>query len=72
MHDLKKYGWSMDSPELGGSVCLWLTTPEADFLRGRWVSANWRIEDLVDKKEQILGQGLLKSGLNAKLGRGSE
>lgn len=68
MHNVLQHGWTMDSPELGAAMCLWLTKPEAEFLRGRWISANWRVEDLMEKRAEILGDGLLKSGLNARLG----
>ena len=58
----------MDTPSLGAGVALWLTTAEADFLRARWISANWRMDDLMKQKDKIESEGLLKSGLNVKLG----
>ena len=62
------YNWHMDSPELPAGTALWLTTSEADFLRARTISANWRMDDLMKQKEQIEGEGLLKTGLSGKLG----
>ena len=58
--------WS--SPSLTGAVGLFLTTPRAEFLRGRFVSVNWRMDELEAKKEEIVKHSLLKSAFNAKLG----
>lgn len=49
-----------ESPDLSGAFTAWLLTPEADFLRGRYVCATWDVDDLVAKKEEILEQDLLK------------
>lgn len=64
----ESFGWKMDSPDLAGGTALFLTTPAAEFLRGRWVSSSWRMDQLVNMQAEILRGGLLKSGLNAKLG----
>ena len=45
--------------ELPGSYVVWLTTPDADFLKGRFVYANWDIEELKAKKAEILKDNLL-------------
>ncbi|KZP23594.1 NAD(P)-binding protein [Athelia psychrophila] len=50
-----------DSPDLSGGFTAWLLTPEADFLRGRYVSATWDVDELVGKKEEILARDLLKT-----------
>ncbi|KAF8856273.1 hypothetical protein BDZ45DRAFT_594436, partial [Acephala macrosclerotiorum] len=43
-----------------GDFCVWLASPEADFLNGRFVWANWDVEELKERKEEILGNpGLL-------------
>ena len=47
---------------------MFLTTPRADFLRGRWISANWDVNELETKKDDITDQGLLKLGLKATFG----
>ena len=65
-----RYAWKMDSPGLAAGTVLYLTTPRAEFLRGRWISANWRLDELESRKEQMVRQNLLKTGLNAKLGAG--
>jgi hypothetical protein len=42
---------------------VWLASPEAEFLRGRYVWANWDIEELKAKKDVILNENLLMMGL---------
>lgn len=32
---------------------MWLASPEAEFLRGRFVWANWDAEQLISKAEEI-------------------
>jgi hypothetical protein len=61
--------WSWTKPELVGAVCLWLTTERADFLRGRWLSANWRVDDLDMQRDCIASKHMLKTAFNLKLGR---
>jgi hypothetical protein len=38
---------------------VWLATAEADFLKGRFVYVNWDIDELMEKKEEILAKNLL-------------
>ena len=37
---------------------------EADFLSGRMVWANWHVEDIMQKKEEIVEKDLLKMVLS--------
>ncbi|KAF2024132.1 NAD(P)-binding protein [Setomelanomma holmii] len=62
--------FALDTPELVGGVGVWLASWEQsrDFLSGRFVTANWDVDDLVKMKEQILEWNLLKMNINAKLG----
>ncbi len=39
---------------------MWLTTPAADFLRGRFTYANWDIDELVAKKADIVNNNELR------------
>ena len=73
LHELeRKMGlrlrWRWTDPLLTGAAALWLTTPRAEFLRGRWISVNWRMDELEARKEEIVDQNLLKFAFNAKLG----
>ncbi|RVX67763.1 hypothetical protein B0A52_07886 [Exophiala mesophila] len=53
--------YAKDTPELFGGLTVFLAGNEADFLRGRFVAANWDVRDLVKYQDQIVASGLLKS-----------
>ncbi|KAK5105738.1 hypothetical protein LTR62_002326 [Meristemomyces frigidus] len=55
-----------DDIELPGHFAVWLASPEAEFLAGRFVWANWDIGELIERKEDILRQNLLRLGLVGK------
>ncbi|KKP06716.1 hypothetical protein THAR02_01205 [Trichoderma harzianum] len=63
-------GANVDTSGLSSGVSLYLTTPSAEFLRGRFISANWTIDDLEAKKEEIVKQNLLTTYIRAKFGPG--
>ena len=50
----------MDPPELAGAFCLWLCTDKADFLKGRFVRANWDVKELQARADEIVRDDLLK------------
>lgn len=51
---------SKDTPALAAGCALWLTTKEAAFLNGRYVSANWSVEELKQRESEIVeGKKLL-------------
>lgn len=37
-----------------GDFAVWLASPEADFLNGRYVWAAWDVDDLISMKERVL------------------
>ncbi|KAK8074143.1 short chain dehydrogenase [Apiospora phragmitis] len=49
----------MDTPKLFAGFCLWVTRPEAKFLSGRMVWANWDVDELKGKEEEITSKNLL-------------
>jgi hypothetical protein len=53
----------MDKPALAAGYAVWLTTPAADFLKGRYSSCGWDVNQLVAKKQEIEKGGLLISGV---------
>ncbi|CAE7216314.1 hypothetical protein CFE70_010024 [Pyrenophora teres f. teres 0-1] len=57
-----------DSPELVGGTAVWLCQEKARFLSGRFVAANWDVEDLLKRKEEILEKDLLKLTLKGEFG----
>jgi hypothetical protein len=38
---------------------VWATGPDADFLKGRLAWANWDVEELIAKEEEIVQKDLL-------------
>ena len=49
----------MTDGKLAGEFFAWLSTDEAEFLSGRFVWAEWDIEELKAKKAEILEKDLL-------------
>lgn len=47
--------------ELAAGACLYLSAPRADSLKGRYVSANWDMEELERNEEIVVNGNLLKS-----------
>ncbi|KAL8278931.1 hypothetical protein RQP46_008600 [Phenoliferia psychrophenolica] len=49
-----------DAPELAGCYALFLATqPKADFLRGRYSSCKWDVDELVARTSEVLEKNLL-------------
>jgi hypothetical protein len=55
---------------LVSGLLLYLTKSKADFLRGRWLSANWSVDDLEAREAEIVKDNLLTVNLKADLGEG--
>ncbi|GAA6011620.1 hypothetical protein JCM10207_002681 [Rhodosporidiobolus poonsookiae] len=54
------HGMLDDTPELPGGFAVWLATQDkADFLRGRYISANWDVDEVLAKKNEIVEKNLL-------------
>ena len=54
--------------ELSSGVCLYLCSKQAKFLNGRYMSANWDVDKLEAKKDEILSKDLLKFHIKGDLG----
>ncbi|KAF7550911.1 hypothetical protein G7Z17_g5389 [Cylindrodendrum hubeiense] len=52
-----------DDIELPASFTVWIVSPEAEFLRGKFVWSNWDVEGLKAKKEHLLSSQDLTLGL---------
>jgi NAD(P)-dependent dehydrogenase (short-subunit alcohol dehydrogenase family) len=52
----------VDDVALPAAFCVWLASPEALFLKGKFVWSNWDVEELKERKSDIEG-GLLDFGL---------
>ncbi len=60
--------FAKDTPELVGGSAVWLATDAAKFLSGRYVCAQWSVDELLQRKDEIVNEGKLLSGLNTRLG----
>lgn len=56
-----------DEPNLAASFAVWLCSGQADWAKGRYLSANWDVTELLARKEDILADDLLVNRLRAKL-----
>ncbi|KAK4101131.1 NAD(P)-binding protein [Parathielavia hyrcaniae] len=61
--------FNLDSPALIGGVAVWLSTDKAKFLTGRVMVSNWSVDDLVERKEEIEADNLLRIDFTGKLGK---
>ncbi|KAH7062634.1 NAD(P)-binding protein [Macrophomina phaseolina] len=52
-----------DDPELPGHFLVWLASPEAEFLKGKFLWANWDVDELTAKRDEIAAENKLKTGL---------
>ncbi|KAL6815342.1 hypothetical protein GGI42DRAFT_338671 [Trichoderma sp. SZMC 28013] len=52
-----------DTTDLPGQFCVWLLTDEARFLKSKFVWANWDVEDLVARKDEVLTTRALTWGV---------
>jgi NAD(P)-dependent dehydrogenase (short-subunit alcohol dehydrogenase family) len=58
--------FALDTTELVGGVGVWLATDKAAFLTGKYISANWSVDELVERKEEISSEGKLSIALVGK------
>lgn len=53
---------AMDSPKLAAGFSLWITLPEAKFLTGRFVWANWDVDELQAMEKELTSGSKLTLG----------
>jgi hypothetical protein len=53
----------LKTENLAAHFQVWLAVPDADFLKGKMVWANWDVEELKAKKDEILKGHLLELSL---------
>ncbi|OZJ06890.1 hypothetical protein BZG36_00005 [Bifiguratus adelaidae] len=56
----------VDEPELAAGFCVWLSSGKADWLKGRYLSCNWDVNDLEGMRDEILNNDLLVNRLRVK------
>jgi putative intracellular protease/amidase len=57
-----------DTADLCGGTAVWLSSGDRQFLSGRYVAANWDVEELEARKEEIVQDNLLTVRLNGRFG----
>ncbi|KAK6066052.1 short chain dehydrogenase reductase family protein [Seiridium cupressi] len=53
-----------DEPGLPGAFLVWLASPEAKFLKGKYVWVNWDVEELISRADEIENSMALRVVLN--------
>lgn len=56
----------VDSPDLAAGFIVWLSSGEADWAAGRYLSANWDVTELGRLRESVLRNDLMVNRLRAK------
>lgn len=49
---------------------MYLASPQAEFLSGRYISANWNVDELEVRKVKVVKKNLLKMDLKGEFGSG--
>jgi NAD(P)-dependent dehydrogenase (short-subunit alcohol dehydrogenase family) len=63
----KEYQVSLiDKPELPAGFSVWLSSGKADWATGRYLSANWDVDELTKLKDHIVKEDLLVNRLRTK------
>ena len=57
----------VDTPRLGADTITWMTAERREWLQGRYVSAQWDMKELLDKREKIVKEDHLKMRLSVGL-----
>jgi hypothetical protein len=60
---------SLDMHELARGCAVWLATEKASFMNGRYMGANWSVDDLMAREKEIVEKGLLLLELQVSFGK---
>jgi NAD(P)-dependent dehydrogenase (short-subunit alcohol dehydrogenase family) len=60
--------FALDTPELVGGTTVWLATDKAKFLNRRLMNVNWDVDELYERREEIMGGSQLQIGLGGTFG----
>ncbi len=60
------HSYLVDEPELAAGFIVWLCSGQADWARGRYLSSNWDVNELLQMKTQIIKDDLLVNRLRTK------
>jgi NAD(P)-dependent dehydrogenase (short-subunit alcohol dehydrogenase family) len=61
------HAYLIDEPGLAAGFAVWLCSGKADWAKGRYLSANWDVDELAALQEDILRDDLLVNRLRAKV-----
>ncbi|KAG4423647.1 hypothetical protein IFR04_003192 [Cadophora malorum] len=56
MGSVKDGEFVYDDPKLPGHFCVWLASPEADFLHGKFVWSNWDVDELKAREKEVVSK----------------
>jgi NAD(P)-dependent dehydrogenase (short-subunit alcohol dehydrogenase family) len=56
----------VDEPDLAAGFIVWLCSGHADWAKGRYLSSNWDVDELMQLKDQIVQDDLLVNRLRTK------
>ena len=60
------HAYLIDTPDLAAAFVVWLCSGKADWVKGRYLSATWDVDELTALREGILRDDLLVNRLRAK------
>ncbi len=49
--------------DLGANFTVWAASPEAEFLKGKFIWSNWDVDELKTKKDELTSSSQLTIGL---------
>jgi NAD(P)-dependent dehydrogenase (short-subunit alcohol dehydrogenase family) len=61
------HAYLIDEPQLAANFAVWLCSGKADWAKGRYLSANWDVNELSALQNTILGDDLLVNRMRAKI-----
>jgi NAD(P)-dependent dehydrogenase (short-subunit alcohol dehydrogenase family) len=61
--------FSKDTFALAGNTAVWLSTEQAKFMNGRYIGTNWSVEELMERKDEIVSKGKLLVELQGTFGK---
>lgn len=60
------HSFLIDQPELAAGFIVWLCSGKADWATGRYLESNWDVDELLQMKDQIIGEDLFVNRLRTK------
>ena len=60
------HSYLVDEPELAAGFIVWLCSGKADWAKGRYLSSNWDVNELLQMKDRIIKDDLLVNRLRTK------